>query len=195
MGRWPADARDRLERAAFELLAERGYDGMTVADIASRADLNRATFFRHFADKREVLFGGEDRIADLFAVGIRGSAGSASLIDVLQSAFSEADAVLTEEQRTKSALRVAALTASVEVQERGLLKRARMTAAIRGALASVGFPELESRLGAELCMLTFSIAMERWLATEGAAESFSSIAAAVLKEIATNIAELRVVQE
>jgi AcrR family transcriptional regulator len=48
-----------------------GYQETTVAQIADRAGLNRATFFRHFADKREVLFGGEDVLARLFADAIR----------------------------------------------------------------------------------------------------------------------------
>ena len=60
MSRWAPDARERLETAALDLFAENGYEETTVAQIADRAGLNRATFFRHFADKREVLFGGED---------------------------------------------------------------------------------------------------------------------------------------
>ena len=58
MSRWEPNARGRLERAAYELILERGYDQITVADIAKRAGLTERTFFRHFADKREVLFGG-----------------------------------------------------------------------------------------------------------------------------------------
>ncbi len=71
MGRWAPNARERLETAALDLFAENGYEETTVAQIADRAALNRATFFRHFADKREVLFGGEDVLAGLFADAIR----------------------------------------------------------------------------------------------------------------------------
>jgi AcrR family transcriptional regulator len=58
MARWEPNARERLERAALALFAENGYDATTVAQIADRAGLTKSTFFRHFADKREVLFGG-----------------------------------------------------------------------------------------------------------------------------------------
>src|ERR1039458_4493316 len=58
MTRWPPDAALRLARAALELFAERGYENTTVIDIAQRAGLTKSPFFRHFQDKREVLFGG-----------------------------------------------------------------------------------------------------------------------------------------
>jgi AcrR family transcriptional regulator len=58
MSRWSPNARGRLEQAAFELFLERGYEQTTVADIAQRAGLTERTFFRHYADKREVVFGG-----------------------------------------------------------------------------------------------------------------------------------------
>ena len=58
MGRWEPNARGRLEQAALELYVERGFEQTTVAEIAQRAGLTERTFFRHFADKREVLFQG-----------------------------------------------------------------------------------------------------------------------------------------
>src|ERR1700761_936965 len=61
MGRWEPDARGRLAQAAMELYGERGFEQTTVAEIAARAGLTERTFFRHFADKREVLFNGSDR--------------------------------------------------------------------------------------------------------------------------------------
>ena len=63
MARWEPNARERLERAALALFIEHGYDATTVAEIADRAGLTKSTFFRHFADKREVLFGGQDMLA------------------------------------------------------------------------------------------------------------------------------------
>src|ERR1700742_2825456 len=56
MARWEPNAGGRLREAALELFLERGYEQTTVADIAERAGLTARTFFRHFADKREVLF-------------------------------------------------------------------------------------------------------------------------------------------
>ena len=65
MGRWEPNARGRLEQAALELYLERGFEQTTVAEIARRAGLTERTFFRHFADKREVLFAGADMLQDL----------------------------------------------------------------------------------------------------------------------------------
>src|SRR5271155_5203681 len=64
MSRWKPDARGRLEQTAYELFLERGYDQTTVAEIAHRAGLTERTFFRHYADKREVLFGGAAALQD-----------------------------------------------------------------------------------------------------------------------------------
>src|SRR5436189_286777 len=60
MGRWEPNARQRLVRAALDLFSEHSYDSTTIAQIAERAGLTKTTFFRHFPDKREVLFAGQD---------------------------------------------------------------------------------------------------------------------------------------
>ncbi|WP_024806567.1 TetR/AcrR family transcriptional regulator [Nocardia sp. BMG51109] len=49
--------RQAIVEAAHELFAERGYGAVTVTDIAARAEVGRATFFRYFGDKQEVVFG------------------------------------------------------------------------------------------------------------------------------------------
>src|SRR5947209_4223701 len=56
MGRWEPDARGRMIRAAMELFIERGFEQTTASDIAEHAGVTERTFFRHFLDKREVLF-------------------------------------------------------------------------------------------------------------------------------------------
>jgi len=71
MSRWQPDARGRLERAAVELFTEQGFAATTVPQIAARAGLTTRTFFRHFADKREVLFAGDEELPALVARGMR----------------------------------------------------------------------------------------------------------------------------
>ena len=189
MSRWAPDARERLETAALDLFAENGYEETTVAQIAERAGLNRATFFRHFADKREVLFGGEDVLAGLFADGIRAAAPEATLTGCLQAAFAAAGAAMTPQQRVKAAQRVRVVAANTELQERGLLKHARIARSISAALRERGVDELTARLGAEVAMLAFTIAVERWMGSDYA-EPFPVYAAAALSDLQVRAAEL-----
>src|SRR6201993_3594316 len=49
-------ARERLADAAFALFDEHGYEQTTVDDITERAGLGRATFFRHYRSKEDVIF-------------------------------------------------------------------------------------------------------------------------------------------
>ncbi len=73
VGRWQPDSRGRLQEAALDLFAERGFDQTTAAEIAARAGLTERTFFRHFADKREVLFGGSDLLKERIVTGVAGA--------------------------------------------------------------------------------------------------------------------------
>ncbi len=189
VGRWPPDARERLETAALDLFVENGYEDTTVAQIADRSGLNRATFFRYFADKREVLFGGEDVLAGLFAEAINIAPVGATLTECLQAALAAADAVMTPEQRAKAAKRVQVLTANTEVRERGLLKHARIANSITAALCQRGADELTARLGAQFAMLAFSVAVERWMNADND-EPFQTFADAALTALQARAAEL-----
>jgi AcrR family transcriptional regulator len=189
VSRWAPDARERLETAALDLFVANGYEETTVTQIADRAGLNRATFFRHFADKREVLFGGEDKLAGLFADGIRAAAPEATLTECLQAAFAAAGVAMTPQQRAKAAQRVQVLAASTEVQERGLLKHARIARSISAALRMRGVDELTARLTAEVGLLAFSVAVERWM-NAGDDEPFPRQAAAALSDLQARAAEL-----
>jgi AcrR family transcriptional regulator len=189
VSRWAPDARERLEAAALDLFVENGYEDTTVAQIADRAGLNRATFFRHFADKREVLFGGEDVLAGLFADAISAAPPDATLIECLRAAFAAAGDVMTPQQRAKAAKRVLVVAANSELQERGLLKHARIARSVGAALRMRGADELTARLGAEVGMLAFTIAVERWMRA-GDDEPFPLHAAAALGELQARAAGL-----
>src|SRR5260370_42262260 len=81
MGRWQPNARGRLEQAAWELFTERGFDQTTVAEIAKRGGLTERTFFRHFSDKREVLFSGSDELRELLVNTVAGAPGALAPLD------------------------------------------------------------------------------------------------------------------
>ena len=189
VGRWEPNARERLENAALDLFVENGYEETTVAQIADRAGMNRATFFRHFADKREVLFGGEDVLADLFADAIKAAPEAATLAEYLQAALVAAETAMTPQQRAKATQRLLVVAANSEVQERGLLKHARIAKSVTAALRERGTDELTARLGAETVMLAFSVAFERWMKADEDAP-FAPFAEAALTDLRSRAAEL-----
>lgn len=72
-------ARDRLARAAFDLFNERGYEQTTIDDIAERAGLGRATFFRHYRSKDDVIFPDHDRLLERVRDRLRSTGHGAAL--------------------------------------------------------------------------------------------------------------------
>ena len=60
-------ARERIIEAAEELFLARGFDDVSVGDIAERAEVGRTTFFRHFGDKQEVVFAKEQALLETIA--------------------------------------------------------------------------------------------------------------------------------
>jgi AcrR family transcriptional regulator len=60
------ETRARLERAALDLFARRGYDGTTVEDVAAAAGVSARTAFRYFPAKADLVFA--DAEADLAAL-------------------------------------------------------------------------------------------------------------------------------
>jgi AcrR family transcriptional regulator len=179
----------RLETAALDLFVENGYEQTTVAQIADRAGLNRATFFRHFADKREILFAGEDVLAGLFAEAIRAASPEATLITCLQAALTAAGDTMTPQRRAAARRRILVVTANSELQERGQLKHARIASSIADALRERGADELTARLAAELGMLAFSVAFERWMKASHD-QPFPPFAAKALSDLQARAAEL-----
>jgi AcrR family transcriptional regulator len=161
MSRWEPDARGRLERAAMELFIERGFDEATVTEIARRSGLTQRTFFRHFADKREVLFAGAGALQEFMVSAVASAPDSAAPIDAVAAAL-EAAAGLLQERREYSRQRMAVIAANPELQERELIKLARLASAIAGALRERGVPDPAASLAAEAGTTVFRIAVDRW---------------------------------
>ena len=164
MARWEPDARGRLEKAAMELFQERGYARTTVEDIAARAGLTERTFFRHFTDKREVLFSGSKALEQSIVDHIASAAGGTSPIDIIVDALASAGAGLQERRdihfvRARHAL----VTEHAEIQERELIKLASLAAAAAGALHARGVREPAASLAAEAGISVFKIGFERWV--------------------------------
>jgi AcrR family transcriptional regulator len=169
MARWEPDARGRLEKAAMELFREPGYDLTTVEDIARRAGLTERTFFRYFADKREVLFSGSKELEQLIVGGVASAPRDASPLAVVASAIEAACTHLESRRDIEFArARYDLVVKHPEIQERELIKLAALAIAITGALRARGVGEPTATLAAETGMAVFKVAFERWIVQKGA---------------------------
>jgi AcrR family transcriptional regulator len=162
MSRWEPDARGRLEQAALALYGERGFEQTTVAEIAARAGLTERTFFRHFADKREVLFAGAGSVQDLLVNTLASTPDSAAPIDAVAAALEAAGALL-QERREYARQRQTVIAANPELQERELIKLASLASALAGTLRRRGVTDPAASLAAEAGIAVFRIAFERWI--------------------------------
>jgi AcrR family transcriptional regulator len=161
MSRWEPNARGRLEQAALELYLERGFDQTTVAEIAARAGLTERTFFRHFADKREVLFAGAGALQNLLVGALASAPDSAAPIDAVAAALQVAGALL-QQRAGYAGQRQAVIAANAELRERELIKLASLASGLAGALRRRGVTDPAASLAAEAGIAVFRIAFERW---------------------------------
>jgi AcrR family transcriptional regulator len=162
MGRWEPNARGRLMQAAFALYGERGFEQTTVAEIAQRAGLTERTFFRHFADKREVLFAGADALQELLVTTVAKAPASLTPIDAAAAGL-EAAGTLIDEGRELAQQRQAIIAASAELRERELIKLASLAAALTEALRRRGVENPAASLTAEAGIAVFKVAFERYV--------------------------------
>jgi AcrR family transcriptional regulator len=185
MARWEAGAEGRLAQAAYELYSERGYDEVTVAEIAIRAGLTKRTFFRYFADKREVLFSGAAAFQEGVVSAVTGAPMTVAPIDAVISALSNAGAGLAamgERARQRQRL----IDSSTDLQEREMIKMASLTGKITDALRQRSVPDPEATLAAQAGVAVFKIAFERWAGGRGPIE-FPPLLHQALAELRTAI--------
>jgi AcrR family transcriptional regulator len=162
MSRWEPNARGRLEQAALELYGEHGFDQTTVAEIAQRAGLTERTFFRYFADKREVLFWGQGALHELFVSTVADAPDSVAPMDAVAAALRAAGGPLAE-RRELARARQAVITANPGLQERELTKLASLAAAMAEALRRRDVTEPAASLTAQAGIAVFKVAFERWV--------------------------------
>ncbi len=185
MSRWAPNARGRLEAAALELYGERGFDSTTVAAIAQRAGLSERTFFRHFADKREVLFWGAKALEEFLVGSVDRAPPSVPPIEAVVAALDEAATVIFEDRYEFARQRQAVVATNTELQERELIKLAALASALADALRRRGVQDPAAGLAAEAGIAVFKIAFERWTGDAGKATL-----SAIIRESADELKEL-----
>ncbi|MER7249611.1 TetR family transcriptional regulator [Kribbella sp. NPDC000426] len=170
MARWDPESEQRLRAAAIELFLEHGYDDVTVAQIAGRAGLNRRTFSRYFADKRDVLFAGSDQLPGLLADAVRRVAPDVPPFEAVLQALTDIAPVLGNQVAEHAPQRQAIIAASPELQERGHAKFAAVAAALATQLRDRGADESTAQLIADVGVAIFRSGFNQWVAAPGATD-------------------------
>jgi AcrR family transcriptional regulator len=166
VSRWQPDARQRLERAAIELFTRQGFAATTVPQITARAGLTTRTFFRHFADKREVLFGGDEIPA--FATRLVAEAPpSLDPMTLIVGALKTVAETRFEGRRDDMRERRDIIRSDEGLRERDLRKRAALRDAIRAGFVSRGTDIVTATLLAEISVTVLYVALDEWLDQDG----------------------------
>jgi len=160
--RWEPDGFERLQAAALELFAEQGFERTTVAEIAQRAGLTPRTFFNHFADKREVLFGLSAGFQQVVIREIEAGADTLAPLDAVVRALQAAADAMFEDRRAVVLRRHQIVEANPELHERELSKQAALTDAIAAVLQVRGLDPESAVLTASAGMLVQQTAVRRW---------------------------------
>jgi AcrR family transcriptional regulator len=162
MSRWQPDARERLERAALQLFTEQGFAATTVPQITQRAGLTTRTFFRHFADKREVLFD-SDEMLRLGAVLIAEAPPDADPATLVIDSMTTFAATHLEGRRAEIRQRREIIRSDEGLRERDLRKRDAVSETVRDALMRRGLPAVTAAVLAGTSATLFSVALQEWL--------------------------------
>ena len=188
MPRWQTNAQGRLEQAAIELFDERGYDDTTVAAIAERAGLTERTFFRYFADKREVLFSGAQLLPETMTAALRdvpdAVAPPAAVVDALVVA---ADTLFGSDRYAFVARRQLVIDANPVLQERELSKLDALGASLAEVLRARGAGATSAAVVAGIGVTVFRVSFARWVG-QGGRTSLADAIRACWSEVADEIA-------
>ncbi len=155
------EVRKRLQWAALELFRERGYEEITAADIAAKAGVTERTFFRHFPDKREVLFDGDSAFSQALTTAVRNAPITLGPWDTLLFAFDSVKQIFVE-NRPFTEPRQQVIASSPALQERAMAKTRSLVAAVTSALSERGVAVPQANLAAWMGMAVLSHGVAAW---------------------------------
>jgi AcrR family transcriptional regulator len=174
VSRWQPDTSERLKRAALELFAQQGFAATTVPEIAARAGLTTRTYFRHYADKREVLFGGAEVPAFVTRL-IADAPASLDLVTLVCGGLRTVAETRFEGRREQLRETRAIIRSDDGLRERDLRKRADLSEAIRAGFATRGVPATTAALLGQVTVTLLYVALDEWLDTDDDRSLFSVI--------------------
>src|SRR5690625_1629839 len=182
MARWKPGAKDRLQEAALTLFAANGFEQTTAAEIAQAVGLTERTFFRHFSDKREVLFYGQASFEQAFLDGMAAAPPQAPPWDLVARTLQGAATLFPKERREHSRVRQRVIDRNPALQEREAHKMSTLAVTLVDALHQRGIADPAASLAAESATTVFGIAFLQWISA-GEERSMSTITADVLSEL------------
>lgn len=182
MVRWQPGTSERLQEAALALFASHGYERTTAAEIARSVGLTERTFFRHFSDKREVLFRGQELLTDAFLSGVTSAPEGASPMELVSAALESASALFPSQRREHSRLRQSVIEQNSALQERERHKLSGLAVTIGDALRTRGVAEPAATLAAQSAGMVFGVAFAQWI-SEGEERSLADIQHSLLAEL------------
>lgn len=166
MVRWQPGTRERLQAVSLQLFAEQGFEQTTVAEIAAAAEVTERTFFRHFADKREVLFAGQDDFLAMFLDPVAQAPEGTAPLELIAHALDRAGGFFADERRAWSRKRQPIIEAEPSLRERELGKLATLGVRLGQALRERGVPEPAATLAAETGVTVFHLSFQQWIAPD-----------------------------
>jgi AcrR family transcriptional regulator len=182
MTRWEPGARERLNAAALDLYASKGFEETTVAEIAQAAGLTERTFFRYFADKREVLFAGSELLEQRFVEGAASAPQGSTPLEVVQAAVAASAEYFPDERRSYSRLRATIINGNPQLLERELRKMSTLASALSTALKERGIREPGATLAAQSAVTVFRVSFAEWIA-DGSERAFADIQREMFKHL------------
>lgn len=165
-----SDVRLRLRVAALTLFDAQGFDQTTATQIAEHAGVNRRTFFRYFADKRDVLFE-DEALRDLLLRGMAAAPAALPPIEAIRFAFRSA-APLLEANGSVAGLRRKVIAATPTLRERALGRAAMLADELAARLGDRGVDSHLAALASRVGMAACDLAVSTW--SSEATDSFET---------------------
>ncbi|KQQ06359.1 MULTISPECIES: TetR/AcrR family transcriptional regulator [unclassified Rathayibacter] len=182
MTRWAPDAASRLHESALELFLEQGFAATTVPQIAERAGLTTRSFFRYYADKREVLFVGEEELPAVVARVVDEADPALAPMAVIHGGLRSIVLPRLELYRSELLRRWTIVRTDEALRERELRKLAIIHEGATEAFVRRGLAPLQAEVAGRLAVAVYDMTLERWL-TGGAEEPLADILAQVVEMV------------
>lgn len=191
MPRWEPNTRERLAKAALELFFEKGYDQTTVKEIADKAGVAKSTFFRHYADKQDVLSVNNQLIGNALTQGIESASTYTSSMQQVTAGLINAAKIFTPEIKNNGTKLKKLLEKNPVLQQGYQMKVNYLINSMVEALKNNGVPEFEAKLVANMGSQAFQEAYSNWI-KEYKSPTFPNLVKLEMEKVRQYISKLQI---